>query len=310
METKLRWVLITAIAPIAWGSTYFVTREHLPADAPLWGAVLRALPAGLLLLALRPRRPRGPWWWRSAVLGTLNVGVFFALIYVVAQLLPTSLASTVMATSPAVMMVLAWLLAGERLRLVPLVGAGIGLVGVVLLLAGDAGAVDPLGVLASVAAMLLSSLGYILAKRWKDDTGLLSLTSWQLIAGGLLLIPAAVLVEGAPPAVGLAESVAFGYVALVATAIAFVAWFAGLAHLPAGTVGLAGLLNPVTGVLLGTLIAGERLGTAQITGLALVALGIALGQPVVGRLLRRARASTRRRGAAMPEILTPATGDC
>lgn len=293
METIWRWVLVTAIAPIAWGSTYFVTREFLPADAPLWGAVLRALPAGVVLLLIRPRLPRGAWWWRSLVLGTLNVGVFFALIYLVAQLLPTSLASTVMAISPVVMMLLAWLLAGERLRAVPLVGAAFGLAGVVLLLATDATAVDPLGVAASVAAMLLSSLGYVLARRWRDGTEVLAVTAWQLIAGGIMLVPAALLVEGAPPALGALEIAGFAYVALVATALGFVAWFSGLAHLPAGTVGLIGLLNPVTGVMLGVFIAGEVLGAWQLAGLGLVLGGILLGQPAATRLLLRLRRPSR-----------------
>ncbi|HEX6954268.1 MAG TPA: DMT family transporter [Agromyces sp.] len=298
METIWRWVLVTAIAPIAWGSTYFVTREFLPADAPLWGAVLRALPAGIVLLAIRRRMPRGAWWWRSLVLGTLNVGVFFALIYLVAQLLPTSLASTVMATSPVVMMLLAWLLAGERLRAVPLVGAAVGLAGVVLLLATDATAVDPLGVAASIAAMLLSSLGYVLAKRWRDGTEVLAVTAWQLVAGGLMLVPVALLVEGAPPALGVVEIAGFAYVSVIATAVAFVAWFSGLAHLPAGTVGLVGLLNPVTGVLLGTMLAGEVLGGWQLTGLGLVLVGILLGQSGASRIAGRIRARSRRSRSA------------
>ncbi|MEI5585508.1 MULTISPECIES: DMT family transporter [unclassified Agromyces] len=301
MEVIWRRALLTVIAPVAWGSTYFVTRELLPADVPLWGAVLRALPAGLVLLALRPRMPRGAWWWRSVVLGTLNVGVFFALIYLVAQLLPTSLASTVMAVSPVVMMLLAWILAGERLRAVPLVGAGLGLVGVVLLLATDAAPVDPLGVAASVAAMLLSSFGYVLARRWRDGTDVLAVTSWQLIAGGLMLVPGALLVEGAPPALGPAEAAGFAYVGVIATAVAFVAWFGGLAHLPAGTVGLIGLLNPVTGVLLGVLIAGEALGAWQSVGLALVLVGVLLGQPVAARILARAR-QPHRPGRPLPGV--------
>ena len=302
METIWRWVLVTAIAPIAWGSTYYVTREFLPAESPLWGAVLRALPAGILLFALRPRRPRGAWWWRSAVLGALNVGVFFALIYAVAQLLPTSLASTIMATSPAIMMLLAWLLAGERLRAVPMLGAAVGLAGVALLLATDAGAVAPLGVVASVAAMLLSSLGYVLAKRWKDDTELLAVTSWQLLAGGLMLVPAALVVEGAPPALDAVEIAAFAYVGVIATAVAFVAGFGGLAHQPAGPVGLVGLLNPVTGVLLGVLLAGEALGGWQVAGLALVLGGILLGQPAAARLAARLRVRRRDRSTSGTEV--------
>ncbi|GAA2021978.1 EamA family transporter [Agromyces tropicus] len=299
-------MLVTAIAPIAWGSTYWVTREFLPADAPLWGAVIRALPAGLLLFVLRRRRPHGAWWWRSAVLGTLNVGVFFALIYLVAQLLPTSLASTIMATSPAAMMVLAWLFAGERLRLVPLIGAGLGIGGVALLLAGDGVAAAPLGIAASVLAMLLSSLGYILAKRWRDGTDVLSVTSWQLLAGGLLLLPVALVVEGAPPAADGAGIVAFAYVSVIATAVAFAAWFAGLARLPAGTVGLVGLLNPVAGVLLGVLLAGERLGPWQFAGLGIVLLGIVMGQPSAQRALARARRGLGRRPRSAPGARTPA----
>ncbi|MDQ7880198.1 hypothetical protein Q9R08_19565 [Microbacterium sp. QXD-8] len=69
-DKRWTWILVTAIAPIAWGSGYVVTRNLLPVEAPLWGGVLRALPAGLIVLLLARRLPRGSWWWRSLVLGT------------------------------------------------------------------------------------------------------------------------------------------------------------------------------------------------------------------------------------------------
>ena len=307
VEATLRWSLIVAIAPIAWGSTYFVTREFLPADIPLWGAVLRALPAGLLLLAIRRQRPRGAWWWRSVVLGALNMGAFFALVYVAAQLLPTSIASTIMATSPIVMMLFAWLLVSERLRVLPLSGAVVGLAGVVLMLVTGEASVDAWGVAASIAAMCMSSLGYILAKRWGGGVDVLALTSWQLIAGGVMLVPAAIVWEGAPPALDAPAFLAFGYVSIVATAIGFVAWFTGLRHLDAGTVGLIGLLNPVTGVLLGVLVAGESLSAQQLIGLVLVFLGIVMGQPVVARGIRawRSRSDAPGRAEPAPLVLAP-----
>ncbi|MFE0102391.1 DMT family transporter [Streptomyces sp. NPDC059009] len=274
----MRWSLITAVAPVAWGTNYYVTHEFLPPDRPLYGAAIRALPAGLLLLAVARARPYGAWWWKSLVLGVLNMGGFFALVYVAAQLLSTSAASTVMATSSLVMALIAWALLGERPRLPLLAGASVGVGGVCLmLLTGDVAA-DPLGVLASVAAMLLSSLGYVLAKRWGREVPVLASTSWQLIAGGLVLVPLAVAVEGAPPALDGAAVLGFGYVSVVATALAFAAWFAGLRHLPAATVGLVGLLNPVTGVLLGTVVAGDTLTLHQGGGLILVLGGILLGQ--------------------------------
>ncbi|WP_181923595.1 DMT family transporter [Streptomyces inhibens] len=284
MEDTLRWTLITAVAPVAWGTNYYVTHEFLPAGHPLYGAVIRALPAGVLLLALCRERPHGSWWWKSLVLGVLNMGAFFALVYLAAQLLPTSLASTIMANSPLVMMLIAWALVAERPQLPHLIGAGLGVGGVCLMLLAGATSIDPLGVLASVAAMVMSSWGYILAKRWSREVNVLASTSWQLIAGGLVLLPLAVVMEGAPPALGIPAVLGFGYVTVVATALAFVVWFAGLRHLPAATVGLVGLLNPVTGVLLGTMIAGESLTFRQLCGLALVLTGILLGQPVARRV--------------------------
>ncbi|WP_371639042.1 EamA family transporter [Streptomyces virginiae] len=282
MEANTRWVALTAVAPIAWGANYFVTHAFLPADHPLYGAALRALPAGLVLLALCRRRPRGVWWGRSAVLGLLNVSVFFVLVFVASQLLPTSVASTVMAVSPLIMMLAAWALVAERPGAAHLAGAVIGLGGVSLMLLGGAGGISVPGVLASAAAVLVSSFGHILAKRWNTrtaDAGVLASTAWQLTAGGLLLLPVAVAVEGAPPPMSPSVFLAFCYVGLVATALAFVAWFAGLRRLPAGTVGLLGLLNPVTGVLLGTAIAGEVLTGRQLCGLALALGGVALGRP-------------------------------
>ncbi|MEL5953469.1 EamA family transporter [Streptomyces sp. CLV115] len=279
MEANLRWVALTAVAPVAWGANYYVTHEFLPPDSPLYGAALRALPAGLVLLGLRRQRPRGAWWWRSAVLGLLNVSVFFVLVYAASQLLPTSIASTVMAVSPLAMMLIARVLVAERPGIAHLVGAAIGLGGVCLMLLTGTGGVSMPGILASVAAMLVSSFGHILAKRWNAGTDVLASTAWQLTAGGLFLLPVAAAVEGPAPSLSTPALLAFGYVSFVATALAFAAWFIGLRHLPAGTVGLVGLLNPVTGVLLGTAVAGEVLTVQQLCGLALVLAGVVLGRP-------------------------------
>ncbi|MFD8723665.1 EamA family transporter [Streptomyces sp. NPDC059629] len=317
MEANARWVALTAVAPVAWGANYYVTHEFLPADTPLYGAALRALPAGLVLLALCRQRPRGAWWWRSAVLGLLNMSVFFVLVYTASQLLPTSVASTVMAVSPLTMTLMAWPLVSERPRTAHLAGAAIGLGGVCLMLLTGAEDISVPGVLASAAAMLVSSFGHILAKRWNAGTDVLASTAWQLTAGGLFLLPVAAAVEGPPPALSPTALLAFAYVALAATALAFVAWFTGLRHLPAGTVGLIGLLNPLTGVLLGTVVAGEVLTGRQLLGLLLVLAGVTLGRPArAGRrgqrpeVLRRSTprpASGRRPATSPPPAARPCT---
>ncbi|MDM8084924.1 EamA family transporter [Cellulomonas cellasea] len=290
MEAKWRWILITAIAPVAWGSNYFVTRQYLPVDSPLWGSALRALPAGAILLLLARRLPRGSWWWRSLVLGTLNVGAFFILIYIASQLLPSNVASTIMASSALVLMLLAWPLLSERPAAAGAVGAVTGVAGVAVLLLGGGAQAPGWGVAASIAAMAMSSLGFVLTKRWAPTESTVAVTSWQLIGGGALIVPAALLVEGPPPSLDSPALLGFGYVTLVATALAYVAWFAGLRRLPAGAVGAIGLLNPVTGVLLGTVAAGEAFGPRQAAGAALVLLGVLVSQ---------------QRGAATGRVRTP-----
>lgn len=272
------WLLVTAVAPVSWATNYYVTSEFLPADHPLYGAAIRALPAGMLLLAVCRQLPRGAWWWKSIVLGALNMSAFFALIYVSAQLLPTSVASTIMAASPLVLILIAWPLVSERPTVPRLGGATTAVAGVALMLFSGTTSVNSWGVLASVGAMLMSSVGYALAKRWSSDVDVLAPTSWQLIAGGLTLLVPAVVFEGAPPEVDAKAALAFTYVTVVATALAFACWFAGLRHLPAAAVGVVGLLNPITGVLLGTIVARETLTWHQVLGLVVACLGIAVAQ--------------------------------
>ena len=185
MEAK--WVAVTAIAPLAWGATYVVTRQLLPSDAPVWGAAIRALPAGLLLLLLARRLPRGPWWWRSLVLGTINIGAFFLLVYVAAQALPSSVAASIMALAPLALAGFAWWLLAQRPTARTVVGAVSGMVGVLLLIGGARGDLSVAGVTASASALTLSAFGSVLATRWADGTPVLATTAWQLVAGGAIL---------------------------------------------------------------------------------------------------------------------------
>lgn len=287
METNWRVLGATALAPIAWGSGYYVTETFLPPDRPLFGALVRALPFGLLLLAFRPRLPQGSWWWRAAVLGVLNVGAFFVLIFVAAYRLPGGMAATLTATSPIAIMLLAWLLVRERPHVASLAGAAVGAAGVALLVLRAGFVVDPVGVAASLGAVAMSSLGFVLVKRWPAPVDALTLTGWQLVAGGLVLLPIALLVEGAPPALDLRAVGGFAYLGLVGTVLAYVVWFRGLRELPAAAVSLVGLLNPVAGTVVGIALAGEAFGAPQAVGMALVLTGVLAGQPAVLAALRR-----------------------
>jgi len=284
-----KWLGIAAIAPVAWGSNYYVTDTYLPPDRPLFGAAVRALPFGLLLLAVRPGRLTGSWWWRTALLGALNFSTFFVLIFVAAYRLPGGLAATITATSPIAIMLLAWALAGERPHRASLAAAVVGIGGVTLLVLRGGIEADLIGVLASLAAVAVSSLGFILVKIWRPPVELATFTAWQLIFGGLLLVPVALAVEGAPPPLDARAIAGFGYLGLISTVAAYAAWFTGLRRLPAAALSLVGLLNPVTGTVVGVALAGESFGASRLAGIVLVLGGALLGQPAVIEAVRRRR---------------------
>jgi probable blue pigment (indigoidine) exporter len=186
-------ILITALAPTFWGSTYIVVTEWLPSEYPLFIALMRALPVGFLLcLALR-EWPRGIWWWRSAVLGFLNIGLFFVLLFIGATRLPGGVAAIIGSIQPLIVIGLAWAVLRERVRLRNVILASMGVTGVTILVTTPSAPLDPVGVLAISGAAVSMACGTVLTKKWGQPVGLLSFTSWQLLAGGLLLLPLALI---------------------------------------------------------------------------------------------------------------------
>ena len=105
-------------------------------------------------------------------------------------------------------------------------------------------------------------------------------------------LPVALIVEGAPPALSAGAIGGFLYPGLAGTVVAYVVWFRGLRQLPLWAASLVGLLNPVSGTILGVALAGESFGGSQALGLLLVLAGILAGQPAVTDRLRRRRTAT------------------
>ncbi|WP_406110685.1 EamA family transporter [Kitasatospora purpeofusca] len=273
LRNRLAIVLLTALAPAIWGSTYLVTTELLPPGRPLLAGVLRALPAGLLLIALTRRLPTGSWWWRSLVLGALNIGAFFALLFVAAYRLPGGVAATVGAVQPLIAAGLSAALLGDRLSPRTLLSGIAGVAGVSLLVLRAGAQLDAIGIVAALGGAVVMATGVVLSKRWTSPAPLLATTGWQLTAGGLLLLPVAFLVEGPPPShLTGANLLGYGYLGLIGAAVAYALWFRGIRALPPTSVTFLGLLSPVVATALGWLVLGQDLSPVQALG-ALIVLG-------------------------------------
>ncbi|MFI9241827.1 EamA family transporter [Streptomyces sp. NPDC053086] len=291
-------IAVTALAPVSWGTTYAVTTEFLPPDRPLFTALMRALPAGLLLLAVTRVLPRGAWWAKAAVLGALNIGAFFPLLFVAAYRLPGGMAAVVGSVGPLLVVGLSALLLGQRPAPRTLLTGVVAAFGVSLVVLKGAGALDLIGVLAALASTAAMATGTVLTKRWGRPAGVgpLALTGWQLTAGGLLIAPLAALTEGAPPALDGRAVGGYLYLALANTAVAYWLWFRGIGRLTVTQAGFLGPLSPLTAAVVGWAALGQALTPVQTMGMALAFAATVAGQLGGGevRSFRRTERNSRK----------------
>jgi probable blue pigment (indigoidine) exporter len=291
MRTNASDVLLTAIAPAIWGSTYVVTTEFLPNFPPMTVAMLRALPAGLLLLLIVRQLPTGIWWARIFMLGALNFSIFLSMLFIAAYRLPGGVAATVGAVQPLLVVFLAYFVLASPIRLVSILAALTGAAGVALLVLTPRAALDPIGVMAGLAGAASMACGMVLSRKWQPPVSLLTFTAWQLTAGGLLLVPVALLLEPAIPVLTMTNVLALTWLGLIGMALTYLLWLRGVTRLDSSVVSPLLLLSPVTAVLLGWLFLDQTLTALQIAGGIFVIGSIWLGQ----RANRRSDAASERR---------------
>lgn len=271
-------IALTAIAPLVWGSTYYVTTEFLPEGYPVTMAALRALPAGLMLLVLARQLPQGIWWMRAFILGALNFTLFWALLFVAAYRLPGGVAATVGAVQPLIVVFLAALLLGTAVKASAVIAALIGIFGVGLLVLGSGISLDPIGLFAGIGGAVSMGAGTVLTRKWQPPVPLLTFAAWQLTAGGLLLVPLALLFEPPLPPLDAQNVSGILYLGLIGAALTYILWFRGISRIDPSAVSALGFLSPLSAVLIGWALLGQALTPTQLAGAGIVLAAIWLGQ--------------------------------
>ena len=274
MSSRALSIALTALAPLIWGSTYYVTTAFLPPDRPLTAAMLRVLPAGLLLLLWTREWPKqAAEWGKTLVLGALNIGFFQAMLFVAAYRLPGGLAAILSSTQTLVVLLL-MALAGSRPPQAAWRAAGLGVLGVILLVASPQTRFDTLGIVAALAGAVSMAAGVFLAKRWQIKLSVLALTGWQLLLGGLCLLPVALLLEPALPTLTARNIGGYAYLCLFGAVLSYVLFFRGLRQLPPAVVSSLGLLSPVCAYVLGWVLLNQAMGWRAMLGFVLVLASI------------------------------------
>ena len=267
-------IFTTACAPLIWGSTYLVTTEFLPPDRPLTAALLRVLPAGLLLLMYARVLPRRSEWSTVILLGILNIGFFQAMLFVAAYRLPGGLAAVLSSTQTLMVLLLTWLIGKTMPPKAAWLWAAAGVAGIALMVLSPQARYDAWGIAAALSGAASMSLGVYLSKHRRTSLPVLAFAGWQLLVGGLCLLPAALLAELPLPALTLANIGGYLYLCLFGAVLAYVLFFSGLARLPPAVVSSLGLLSPVCAFALGWLFLGQGMDGKSLLGFALALLSI------------------------------------
>lgn len=271
-------ILLTMLAPIFWGTTYIVTTEFLPANLPFYAAVIRVLPAGIILLLIVRKLPKYEQWLQTIVLSFLNISCFQTLLFVAAYRLPGGIAAVLGAIQPLIIMILLWQINHITPKPITIFFTISAIIGMAMLLITPNSTWDLIGLLAALFGAISMALGIYLTKIWQPNVDNLTFTAWQLLFGGLMLLPIALLSESFPASLTINYILGYSYLAIFGSLIAYSLWFRGIKKLPSVAVSILGSLSPITATSIGWLLLGERLSVIQSLGFVVIIFSVFIVQ--------------------------------
>ena len=264
-------VLLAMIPAFFWGSTYAVTQYTLPDWPPILLGALRALPAGLLLFAIKPTFPIGKQWRQLALLGTINIAVFFSLIFVMALTLPSAISGVGMMTLPVFAMLYHWIF---RQRTPAAIQALCGALLILLawwLFDPSEITLNPIGLMAMLAAVICIVIGSDITQSLGSSMHWWQVLTWQLILGGSVLSLVATghaVMEPLPylTAIGqfnLHNLLGLVWVIVLNTALGYGLYVWLLQRMTVVEFTFGGIANPIAGIVFGLLLLGEQFSPLQ-----------------------------------------------
>jgi drug/metabolite transporter (DMT)-like permease len=278
-------LLFLAITSLGWGLNWPITKyiltEWPPLSARGWtGVAGGALLAALALARGQSLRITAAQWPRLLLVAFLNVTCWMTLMGFALLWLPASEAAVIAYTMPVWASLLAWLILGERLTWLRVIALVMAFAGIAALMGGNgiSASRDKLpGIAMVLTGAFAFALGTVAAKRWPLSLPLMTSSAVQIGIGCAPVAIAGLVFEH--PALDALSSVGWAlmaYMTVVQFCIAYVAWFAALARLPATVAAIGTMAVPVIGVVASAIALREPLGAAQIAALILTLAGVVL----------------------------------
>ena len=314
----MAWLALATIY-LVWGSTYLAIRVMVETMPPLLSAGVRFAVAGTAFwLVLRlVKGAAAVRATRAQIGGTAITGILLCfggngLVTVAEQEVPSGLAALVIGSVPLWVVVLRSL-HGDRVPGRTLAGVLLGFAGLALLvLPGDRPEDAPLwGLLLLIAAAVSWASGSFYAKKLPLPDDLLVWTAWQMLLGGAAMVAVGLVAgeaAGLDPAAFSADSwLAFLYLIVVGSLIAFSAYAWLLRHVPISTVATYAYVNPVIALFLGWAILEEEITPAMVAATAAIVLSVWAVVRREGEVEAPPEPATER-AARTPRFLRPSAG--
>lgn len=271
-------IVALAAAGTLWGLTVPLSKLGLEWLGAGWLAVARFAIAAPLLALFARRTLRASLTPAVVAAGALGYGLVIVLQNSGIERTSVSHAALIVGAVPVLVATIAAVLGrgtGGRLMWV---GSLLALAGVGLVAGGGGAGTSVEGDLLVLLSVTMSAAFIVAQPTLLAGRDPAAVTAVQLGAGGLLALPLAIVLEGAPPApTGAQPVVAVLALALTGTLLAFWLFAWAQARVPAELAGAFVNLEPLVGALTGAVAFHDVVGPAQVLGGAAILAGIALG---------------------------------
>lgn len=285
MKNTLLGSLYLILASSIWGGMYVVVKVLVSVIPPLELVWLRYLVAIVTLLIIGFITKQKWRLEKRYFLIIIAIGIIGYAISIVTQETGTMLSTAQMgaiitSSTPAFMVVFAWLILKERLTLKKGISVCLATIGVITIVGiGDLNMSGTLGGISLLIAALTWALMSVLVKRLPNDYSQIVVTTYSTLVALIVLTPFVLPRLHIINISQLTHPTIWGgllYLGIVSTAIAFLLWNRGLQMLNASSGGIFFFFQPVVGTLLGWLLLGESIGVTFWIGSILILSGVLL----------------------------------
>lgn len=269
-----------------WASASVATKFGVESAHPLWLANIRFLIAGSGMLAFaygiqkNNPLPKGVEWRRLVVFALLNTTVYLGLFVLAMREVSAGIGSLSTATNPLFISVISAVWLRRPLRWQEGVGILLGLLGVGVAtypLLGDAQA-SVRGLLIMLGSMISISVATVYYARFKWRLPPLVINGWQVLLGGLLLLPATIVFAPfEPERFNQPFWLAVFWLVIPVSVVALQLWFY-LVRQDTVKASLWLFLCPIFGFAYSALLTGEPITAFTVAGTALVLVGLWLAR--------------------------------